>query len=853
MNPREFCSQPGYENTIFLTYSFDPIFFERVVWRALKIGGTRKVVVVGDRTRLVESVARSREALQHLGREYLLIPAQTNGLFHPKLILRTGQKGAAVWIGSGNLTYSGWAVNYELASSGIMHTRDDFVLEIVCWVNSFCNHPLVKKVLPSIKPSQPAPASTTSQQSLLLSSEKKGSLAIQLARRWKNRKFKSLKILTGFTDETAAFVEWCYYKFGISDCVIYVDPSHASLKPEKLNDLPLKLLVVPVKYPPLQHAKLYWFSGKEGNGAVMGSPNCSRMAWLVPPEKGGNIEAALVYDKPETKDFDILFSKFAKATKMASEIDGWGMAVSQNERKASWPFYIENVDLYNSLGKVEVKTSTVLPSNSNLVMSLGNSEIPLERSAEFSDIFEGILPNDWQNERVNLVRVKLQVDNERPQFSNWQWMNSIDELEKNSRIQKNFMVFDGLRNIQSSSELNQIVDDLILISTTIFNNAKEYADPIYSVQHRSLNKNLQNISSVDPDHLIKSLREFTKNELPHSVASSTQDFLSIEGVIKALFNVQDRSSALEQELDSDSDVKSDVLSVEILPDNSRTNNLRTLNDGLSLKPKMLNRLIKKMEDYFDQFSKLEFLSKCSVNQFKEALSYPIAVSVLGKKHNWLEDEVCLKWMIKLSDLLFLVEFDDDTQGIIKLLRRKFADKGKTMLFQSTIGSGTLWVVLLTHLNHIKWSSPFNMIDKAIAVREIFYNLDLRSSIETGKLNRLINSFLDINARKAILQQAPVLARTLDEIEGFLESHGEEIHQLQLHEEHNVGDYVWSSNLGWGKVLEKAFIEENTNVKLFLHSRRKKTQVKSHRYLYNLEIVKRKKANLRQIVEKLKQT
>jgi hypothetical protein len=48
----------------------------------------------------------------------------------------------------------------------------------------------------------------------------------------------------------------------------------------------------------------------EGSGAVMGSPNCSAAAWLMPPEQGGNIEAALVYDSPKRDDFESLLHVF---------------------------------------------------------------------------------------------------------------------------------------------------------------------------------------------------------------------------------------------------------------------------------------------------------------------------------------------------------------------------------------------------------------------------------------------------------------------------------------------------------------------------------------------------------------
>jgi hypothetical protein len=44
ISARKFCQEPGYPVTIFLTYSFDPLFFERVPLDDLSMGGTRRIL-----------------------------------------------------------------------------------------------------------------------------------------------------------------------------------------------------------------------------------------------------------------------------------------------------------------------------------------------------------------------------------------------------------------------------------------------------------------------------------------------------------------------------------------------------------------------------------------------------------------------------------------------------------------------------------------------------------------------------------------------------------------------------------------------------------------------------------------
>ena len=115
MNPRAYCREHGYPRAVALTYSFDPLFFERIVLRDLWAGGTTDITVIGDRNELQEVVERCAGQLIYLGKKYLVAPAETAGAFHPKLLLRVGPTGAVLLAGSGNLTFGGWGANHELS------------------------------------------------------------------------------------------------------------------------------------------------------------------------------------------------------------------------------------------------------------------------------------------------------------------------------------------------------------------------------------------------------------------------------------------------------------------------------------------------------------------------------------------------------------------------------------------------------------------------------------------------------------------------------------------------------------------------------------------------------------------
>src|SRR5664279_2529799 len=117
ISTREFCREPGYPISIFLTYSFDPLFFERVPRDDLRVGGTRRIIVVADAGEVMQAMKRCMEQIFYLGREYVLAETKAANTFHPKMILRLSATGGRVWVGSGNLTFTGWGANQEMATA----------------------------------------------------------------------------------------------------------------------------------------------------------------------------------------------------------------------------------------------------------------------------------------------------------------------------------------------------------------------------------------------------------------------------------------------------------------------------------------------------------------------------------------------------------------------------------------------------------------------------------------------------------------------------------------------------------------------------------------------------------------
>ena len=313
ISAREFCQEGDFPIAIFLTYSFDLLFFERIPLPDLAIGGSRRILVLADAIQVAEAVRRCIGQIAYLGRRYLLAEAVLTNAFHPKLIVRVSAEGGRVWLGSGNLTYTGWGGNHELATSWPIGPREDdkgiWFDELLSGLRRVIRSTSFEDQLRSIRdevhwltarPSSP-------QSGSIFFGMPGRPLAPQLAERWAGRRFHTLKLCTGSTDRDGSFLAWAHRTFGVKRAIICLTPAHASFDVGKLEKLPMDIRIIQADDDKIMHAKFYWFAGPDGEAAVVGSPNCSAAAWF-----GGNVELVIAYDSATEPGFHSAMAVFRR-------------------------------------------------------------------------------------------------------------------------------------------------------------------------------------------------------------------------------------------------------------------------------------------------------------------------------------------------------------------------------------------------------------------------------------------------------------------------------------------------------------------------------------------------------------
>ncbi len=824
MNPRLFCRERGYQKALLLTYSFDPIFFEQVVLPDLWAGRSSDILVLGDTSQIESSIQSAAGQLWHLGKQYLLAGAGVPGAFHPKVFLRFGLKDGIVMLGSGNVTSSGWGGNQELGvawmvgpnhidKGGWLHPFLDDVL-------NWCQGDLERDALRRFKdvPWLSLTPATHNETNPVLYSRGEISLASELARRWAGRQFDSVKILTGSTDESGAFLRWAQGTFGITSATVGLTPSSASFVAGRLAELPLevRLVATPADRPlppanrPL-HAKFYWFEGDDGPAAVMGSANCSAAAWLLSPKGAGNVESVVVFDRPDAKDFESVMKLFETPGKEPAEILVTRVAHNSNSVDAAPSFSLKSVQWDNLSRRIYAELVPAPDVAAQVGLQLSERLLPMtrmqgNRALWICEIAEGL--------DAGTMFASLIVSTESDTFRTLpRWIDDIASLEHASHAARLLEPFKALDQGTTSTERRQILDELQEVAQTLFNDSTSFRDPGFGGIDRK--KKIDTPTEpVNPDNLIVHLHQ-TEQRAPN-VVSGQPGALSLTGILRLLFDAgenegQTTAAAGDEDID-----EGQMLEAPPPSKQNATNDRSEANaDREKIEARFRDRLATQIDTFLRELSSAEFGGRCTATQMVQAASFPLAVALRGRRKGWVTDELAEKWALELFAVLFRGKWA--SQGLLGSVEQRYVQNGQKDIFDEVVGDGTLWLVLVATLGGTNWSGVGTDIDKAVALREVFAAPQLLASATSARITDLLGKIRIDDARVYVANVAPSVNRLLNEIESALMKVwvSEMRNQGARVITHKSGDLLWRDNVGWAVCLEERQDRSGQSIKVRL--------------------------------------
>ncbi len=294
-----------WDHVLMLTYGLDILFFERSLWQQLAAGCRNKIILADGLhyLQVCESYAHQKGLVRNLNQSYVVAGIFGPHATHAKLILLTNPGQGRLLVGSGNLSWQGYA------SGGEMFTVYDYSIDLPEALPAFL---AVREMVDELV--RRHPIETAAQRRISYMWEQTPWLFSSLTsterpvRHNLSRSFldqiveavsgavEELWILAPFFDKEAIALERLVDTLRPGKTTLLVQPGRTSIDPYALQRA-FDRLQSRCEVRPFQidsdvyvHAKCYLLKLADRAICLQGSPNLSQVAMLL-TDPHGNVEA----------------------------------------------------------------------------------------------------------------------------------------------------------------------------------------------------------------------------------------------------------------------------------------------------------------------------------------------------------------------------------------------------------------------------------------------------------------------------------------------------------------------------------------------------------------------------------
>jgi len=797
MIPREFLSEREFEITLAFTYSFDPVFFERVVLPALLSGGTEDIHVLADGSEVDLVLARVHGPIHQLGRRYLLSPVRTEGRFHPKLVLRFGREEGRAWVSTGNLTHGGWGLNRELAVAWAFGPNHEdtggWIRPLLAAARTWAPGALPARSFDRIEELSWLPAEPPETPRVLFSAGEP--LADQLLVRWRGRRFDRLRLLTGSTDSEGAVLRWMADHFGVQEVDAAVTLSRCAWTAEALNALPVavRLYCLP---PPVLHAKAYHLSGPDGDVLLVGSADCTRSAWIHPPSQGGNVELLLIYEQPTPEDLAFFDAALEGEPQTPSEAlrDRHEAVHEDSPPVPARRLRIDELQAGED-GQISVRIAH-LPDGADPVELVFPGERIVLRS-DGSNLWRG-RPPDWLPPgRTAFAYVEAHVG-AAVLRSGVRWLDDLRLLLEPRGIRRLQNALPRLNQSASPREDDALIRELSRLANELIADVQALRDP-FRPRRSNIPTETNRAQPVDPETLIRSLIGLT---VPGTrrIEKDADWSASLSGIFRAIFRDPDSQETEGTEVSQDE--KDAVAGAEKggAPSDTTPPAPRPAR-RVSLRAQ--DRFRTHMDEFVARLRSDRFYAHCTARQLVQAVGYPFAATMLGLRRGWARPDQARDWFISVAGVL--LHGRDGAPPLLEAVRGRYEDDGALDAFEAIVGDGTLWTLMTVALLGIPWPSRIDALRRMLLVRDLWRAESLRAAASERRLLWLIEKYRAGEAVEIMRDVAGPIGASMSKLESGLRALCEEGDLLELQAPHRdpigAGELIWGPKNDWALTLE----------------------------------------------------
>ena len=178
------------------------------------------------------------------------------------------------------------------------------------------------------------------------------------------------------------------------------------------------------------HAKSYIFEGNDGLGAVMGSANCSRRAWLMSPNNGGNVEAIVIYDTVDENDLEEIIARFPSTQKPINEISISSYDEGSLEATTTYPYKISSLTLDRFNSEIRLELTKELPEEYAVEIHFNDSIYTMNPNNDSRSIWAtniSVLPD---NANSNTLFGEINItDPDSNSLKTMKWINDLAQIK----------------------------------------------------------------------------------------------------------------------------------------------------------------------------------------------------------------------------------------------------------------------------------------------------------------------------------------------------------------------------------------------------------------------------------------
>jgi hypothetical protein len=816
ISTREFCREPGYPISIFLTYSFDPLFFERIPRDDLRLGGTRRIIIVADGGEATDAVRRAMGQIFYLGREYLLAETKAANTFHPKMIVRLSPTGGRVWIGSGNLNFTGWGANQEMATAwsvgpGMEDSGawlGDMLDAVGTMTRSAAFSAQLEAVRTSVKwldnsPAQPA-------MSPVLLGMPTRPLAPQLVERWKGRTFNVLKVYTGSTDVEGAFLLWAHKTFGIKKVVICLSPAFASFDAAKLSKLPFEVKFVRADPKRLMHAKFYWFASAGENAAVMGSANCSAAAWLANHD-AGNVELVVPYDTADAAEFSRVLELFDGEHLLPAEILN-APILKPNETNSggegTTQYRIVSLRVRPSGRTIEATLEPAPPDDYSVELVIGENadEMRIAMKAR-GNVFVGGLPFG-RSVGLGTVFATIEViSGKMRSVTPPRWIDNEPAISIAARERE---VDPGLESLAGRNFKNSSHQKIMAAISSVSADLLRFDEPDLSSfaadtsgtrpRSKEAEERDEPIRMLDPASVLFSLKDLAAQKAGGGHNTFGFYGVSLQGVMGLLFSIDK-----EPEIDLSQETW-DGEAIGEGNDPTADNGSKPGEKGKPPPPpnrptssETLADFRREIDHFLIKLGQQKFADECPAGRLMQAVAFPIMLCTKGSEAGWLPEGMLASVTCRVVDTMLRKSYGSaKPRGLFRQVQIRYDAAGKHDEFLRTVGEGALWAALLASLAQMEGSSLSSLVRQAASIASVFACTELLATSSPDQLALFIRTLIIRDAAYAVTQRAGKLADAIGQLNHVLKQNWDRLYDSQGGDRalHSGGSIMWCRKWGW---------------------------------------------------------